>query len=214
VRRLGYVAAIALGALVVGACDPSTGSATPPASSPSATSPSASAVALPTRSSSPPPVAGAVTVEPSLLDVLPDEVDGQPFRPDAETAADIAADGNLVPDIEAIAVALYIQPGSDDPDNPDDLAIVSVVQPRSGVFGDAWFRSWRSTYDVGACEIAGGVEPGSAVSEIGTHETHIGSCQGGVHTYHVHLPSPDRVVSITAAGERRFGERVVAGLTE
>jgi hypothetical protein len=212
VRRPGFVAAIALGALLVGACDPSTGPATPTASSPPAASPSASSV-VPTGSSSP-PSAGVVTVEPSLLDVLPDEVDGQPFRPDAETAADIAADGNLAPDIEAIAVALYIQPGSDDPDNPNDLAIVSVVRPRSGVFGDAWFRSWRSTYDVGACEIAGGVEPGSAVSEIGTHETHIGSCQGGVHTYHVHLPSPDRVVSITAAGERRFGERVVAGLTE
>jgi hypothetical protein len=157
---------------------------------------------------------GTVAVDPSLLDVLPDEVEGQPLRPDAETAADIAVNSDLAPDIEAIGLALYIQPGTDSPDNPDDLAIVSIVRTRPGVFGDAWFRSWRSTYDVGACEIAGGVEPGTAVSEIGGHETHIGSCSGGVHTYHVHLPSPDRVVSITAAGEGRFGERVVAGLTE
>jgi hypothetical protein len=153
-----------------------------------------------------------VAVDRSLLDVLPDEVQGQPIRFDDVTAAEIAGDGNLAPDIEAIGLALYIQPGSSA--TPDDLAIVSVVRVRPGVFGDAWFRSWRSTYDVGACEIAGGVEPGGAVSEIGRHETHIGSCTGGVHTYHVHLPSPDRVVSITAAGEGRFGERVVAGLTE
>jgi hypothetical protein len=138
-------------------------------------------------------------------------VQGQHIRFDDVTAAEIAGGGNLAPDIDASGLALYIQPGSSTADN---LAIVSVVRVRPGVFDDAWFRSWRSTYDVGACEIAGGVEPGGAVSEIGAHETHIGSCTGGVHTYHVHLPSPDRVVSITAAGEGRFGERVVAGLRE
>ena len=147
-----------------------------------------------------------------MTDVLPDQVEGQPIRFDDVTAAEIAGSNNLAPDIEAIGLALYIRPGPSA--TPDDLAIVSVVRVRQGVFGDAWFRSWRSTYDVGACEISGGVAPGVAVSEIGTHETHIGSCTGGVHTYHVHLPSPDRVVSITAAGEGRFGERVVAGLTE
>ena len=72
----------------------------------------------------------------------------------------------------------------------------------------------RAPTTTGACEVAGGVAPGAAVTEIGGHETHIGSCQGGVHTYHVHLANPDRIVSITAAGEGRFGERVVEGLTE
>ena len=65
-----------------------------------------------------------------------------------------------------------------------------------------------------ACEVAGGVAPGAAVTEIGGHETYIGSCQGGVHTYHVRLENPDRIVSITAVGDERLGERVVAGLTE
>ena len=134
------------------------------------------------------------------------------MQPDDETAAEIAGSGDLAPDIATIALARYVQLGSTT--NVDDLAIVNVVRLQPGVFGDAWFRSWRSTYDQAACEIAGGIEPGSAVSEIGAHETHIGSCQGGVHTYHVHLPSPDRIVSITAAGEGRFGERVVGGLTE
>ena len=158
-----------------------------------------------------PSAAAAVAVDPSLLDVLPDEVEGQAFRADDVTAAEIAGTDDLAPDIEAIALALYIQPGSS---TAEDLAIVSVIRVRPGVFDEAWFRSWRDTYDVGACEIAGGVKPGSAVTEIGTHEAHIGSCVGGVHTYHVQLPNPDRLVSITAAGEGRFGERVVAGLRE
>ena len=152
-----------------------------------------------------------MAVDGTLLDVLPDEVGGQPMQSDEVTAAEIADGGDLAPDIEAIAVALYIQPGSS---TADDLAIVNVVRLRPGVFGEAWFRSWRTTYDAAACEIAGGVQPGAAVTAIGEHETHIGSCLGGVLTYHVHLTSPDRVVSITAAGEGRFGERVVAGLTE
>jgi len=152
-----------------------------------------------------------VAVDGSLLDILPDEVGGQPIRSDDVTAAEIAGGGDLAPDIEALALALYVQPGAS---TADDLAIVNIVRLRPRVFGEAWFQSWRTTYDEGACEIAGGVQPGIAVTEIGGHETHIGSCLGGVHTYHVHLPDPDRVVSITAAGEGRFGERVVAGLTE
>ena len=143
--------------------------------------------------------------------MLPADVEGQPLRPDAETAAEIAGDEDLAPDVEAVAVGLYIQPGAS---TADDLAIVNVVRVRPGVFDDAWFRSWRSTYDEGACQVAGGVTPGAAETRIGDHDTHIGSCEGGVHTYHVHVPDPDRIVSITAAGDGRFGELVVAELTE
>ncbi len=143
--------------------------------------------------------------------MLPAEVEGQALRPDAETAADIAVTQDLVPDVEAIAVGLYIAPGAS---TADDLAIVNVVRLAPGVFDDAWYRSWRSTYDEGACQVAGGVSPGAVHSAIAGHETDIGTCRGGVHTYHVHLANPDRVISITAAGEGRFGERVVAGLTE
>ncbi len=188
-------------------------STTPPGSAAPSTSgaPRSSAPGSPSTAASPRSSPGTVAVERSLQGILPQAVEGQPLRPDDETAAEIAITDELAPDVEAIAVGLYVQPGTS---SADDLAIVNVVRLRSGVFADAWFRSWRSTYDQAACEIAGGVEPGSAVTVIGDHETHIGSCTGGVHTYHVHLSSPDRVVSITAAGERRFGERVVEGLTE
>ena len=196
-------------ALAIAGCGPTTPTATSPSRSPSA---AVSAEASSSSPASPPSsAAGGVALDPALLDLLPDEVEGQGLRPDDETAADLAGNAGLAADVEAIAVGLYIQPGSS---TADDLAIVNVVRLRPGVFGDAWFRSWRGTYDTGACEIAGGVAPGAAVSEIGGHETHIGSCQSGVHTYHVHLTNPDRIVSITAAGDGRFGERVVEGLTE
>ena len=169
------------------------------------------------QSPSPPPSATTsvvdvgVYVDASLLDLLPESIDGQPRRPDDPTATEIAQNGNLGPDIEAIAVGLYVQAGSS---ASQDLAIVNVVRLRPNTFSEAWYRDWRTTYDSGACEIAGGVAPGAAQSRIGDHDTYIGTCQGGVHTYHVHLTGPDRVVSITAAGDGRYGELVVKGLTE
>ena len=172
-----------------------------PTPSPVASTPS-------TPSPSPASVTASGHVDPTLLDVLPREIEGQPLRPDEESAAAIE---NLPTDVEALAIGLYIRPGSS---TADDFAIVNVARLRAGVFDEGWFRSWRDTYDRGACEVAGGVAPGSTEAEIGGHATHIESCQGGVHLYHVHLSDPDRVVSITAAGEGRFGERVVAGLTE
>ena len=120
---------------------------------------------------------------------MPADVAGQELRPDLETAAEIATTGELTQDVEAIAVGLYIQPGTS---NADDLAIVNVVRLRPGVFDDGWYRSWRTTYDDGACQVAGGVAPGVAQTRIGEHATHIGSCVGGVHTYHVHLADLDR----------------------
>ena len=152
-----------------------------------------------------------VEVDASLLDVLPESIDGQPRRSDDPTALEIARTGNLGPDIEAIAVGLYVAAGES---ASQDLAIANVVRLRSGAFSEAWYRDWRTTYDSGACEIAGGVAPGAAQSRIGDHDTDIGTCQGSVHTYHVHLTGPHRVVSITAAGDGRYGELVVKGLTE
>jgi hypothetical protein len=216
--RRGSGAAIATfivaGAVAIAACSPNAVPTAPPGPTPApATLPSLSAAPADSSpaASTPSSSAPGAEVDLSLLGVLPAEVEGQALRPDAETAAEIAATEDLARDVDAIAVGLYIAPGTS---TADDLAIVNVVRLRPGVFGDAWYRSWRSTYDEGACQVAGGVSPGAVQSEIAEHETHIGTCKGGVHTYHVHLVDPDRVISITAAGEGRFGERVVAGLTE
>ena len=200
------------GVAVMAGCGP-----TPPPTTTS-TSPTASPVppsmsASPSSGSvSPSAATGAVAVDASLLEILPPDIDGQALRPDPDTAGEIAGEEDLALDIEAIAVGLYVRPGSST--EAEGLAIVNLVRLRPGVFDGAWVRYWRSTYDQGACQVAGGVTPGAAETRIGDHDTHIGTCEGGVHTYHVHVVSPDRVISITAAGEGRVGERVVAGLTE
>ena len=199
--------AVLAGALVVAACTPTPAPTALPRPTPAPLASAAPVASAPSESSS----SQGAAVDPTLLAVLPAEIEGQALRPDAETAAEIAATEDLAPDVDAIAVGLYIAAGTS---NADDIAIVNVVRLRPGVFGDAWYRSWRSTYDEGACQVAGGVSPGAVQSTIAEHDTHIGTCQGGVHTYHVHIVDPDRVISITAAGEGRFGERVVAGLTE
>lgn len=211
-RRSSPVAiAIFAGAIAVSACTPaaSTGTATvTPTSSPAESGePVASAPIAPSSS------AGATAVvDPALLDVLPADLSGLALIRDADTAREIVAGGGLPDDVEALAVGLYASPGSSA--GGDDLAIVNVVRLRPGSFDDAWFRSWRETFDVGACDRAGGVAPGTAEAEIDGRPVHIGTCQGGVHTYHVHLSDPDRLISITALGDARFGERVLAGLTE
>ena len=165
---------------------------------------------VPTPVSTPVPTPGLL-VDARLLDVLPTEIDGVALEPDPTTAAEIATDPTLADFAEAIAVALAISPGTS---SGDDLAIVSVIRLHPGVFGDAWFRAWRATYDAAACEVAGGVQGQPSEVEIGGRTAYVGTCTGDAHTYHVHLADPTLIVSVTAAGTRSFGELVVAGLAE
>ncbi len=92
-----------------------------------------------------------------------------------------------------------------------DVAVASVVRLKPGVYSDEYFRSWRETFDTGACSQAGGVA-GSAESVIAGRRTFIGHCAGGVFTYHVYLPAGAAIVSISSLGERRLGERIVEGI--
>lgn len=162
----------------------------------------------PTRDAS----AGSVLlVDPRLLTVLPAQVDGVALEPDPTTAAQIAADSTLAGSAEAIAVALAISPGTS---AGDDLAIASVIRLRPGVFGDAWFQEWRTTYDAAACDVAGGVGGLPSQIQIGGRTVYVGTCAGDAHTYHVHLADPSLIVSITSAGPRDLGKLVVAGIAE
>ncbi len=156
-------------------------------------------------------VGGGATVDPTLLDILPGDIDGIPMTEDEETAAEIALDPTTDPAVKRLDVAVYVDPS--DPVEPD-LAIVSVVALEPGTFDDGWFRDWRESYDLAACEVAGGLTVGGAESDLEGHRVYIGTCRGGAHTYHVHLADPDRLIAITALGSGRFGERVVAGLGE
>lgn len=157
----------------------------------------------------PPGSGAAVGVDGSLLDILPATVEGAVMTPDAETAAGIAADVSLDPslaaDLDALAVALYA--------GRDDYAVVTITRLRQGLFGEAYFRDWRDSFDEAVCAQSGGVD-GHAEASIGGRTTYIGTCAGGVRTYHVRLSGPDRIVSLQALGEGRYGEQILAGLTE
>ena len=149
-----------------------------------------------------------VAVDPGLLEVLPTQVDGVTLEPDPTTAAEIAADPLLAKSAVSIAVAAAIAPGTS---GADDIGIASVIRLRPGVFDDAFYMEWRETYNRGACVVADGVET-EEPAEFGGRAAYVGTCVGGAHTYHTYLEDQGFIVSITATGERRFGELILAGL--
>ena len=200
------ILAISLLVVAIVGCSSSGPTPTPFPSEPMGTAGApTSGPSAPTASTAPD---AAFVVDAALLEVLPQEVDGTSLEPAQDVAAGIAADPALARSASAIAVGLYARP---EPSGTDDLAIANVIRLRAGVFSDAFFRTWRDTYDSGACEPAGGVS-GRAEADIRGVHTFIGSCAAGVLTYHVHLTSPDVLVSVTALGNRRLGELVIAGL--
>jgi hypothetical protein len=149
-----------------------------------------------------------VIVDPGLLEVLPAQIDGVALEPDPTTAAQVASDHLLADSALSIAVALAIGPGSA---GSDDLAVASVIRLRPDVFDEAFYQEWRDTYNEAACEVADGVQSDTQ-TEIGGRTTYGGTCVGGAQTYHVYLEDQGFIVSITATGERRFGELILAGL--
>jgi hypothetical protein len=189
-----------VGALLV-ACG-----ADPPATPAPTPSPPASTAATAAVSPTAPSGGPAVLVDPSLLEILPDSVDGVAIALEAETAGQLATDPSLQPSIEALAMALAVDATSEG----EDLAIITVVRVRPGLLDDAFFRSYRNSYDEAACAPAGGVA-GNAESELSGRRVFIGSCEGGAFTYHV-VHSGDVIVSVTSLGERRLGEKVMSAL--
>ena len=174
----------------------------PPSTAPSPTSSPSAGV------ESPPPSAASVTVDPGLLEVLPAQVGGVTLEPDPTTAAQVASDPLLGDSAQSIAVALAVSAGSS---GSDDLAVASVIRLRPDVFDEAFYQEWRDTYDEAACQVADGVLS-DVETEIGGRTAYVGTCVGGARTYHTYLVDQGFIVSITATGERRFGELILAGL--
>lgn len=148
----------------------------------------------------------AILVDRSLLDVLPTSIKGMPLVGNSDGEAHDLTDPALAGEASALAAALAIDTKT------GDFAYVTVVRLRIGVYSDAYFESWRETFDEGACSQAGGVAQSSAETDIGGHHTYIGHCVGGILTYHVHLGPGDLLISISALGDQRFGQLVVEGL--
>jgi len=161
----------------------------------------------PTASPGQPASSGAVAIDPSLLDHIPAELDGLDVirRPETDLAA--AADPVVTEFGEGVVTALAIDPVS------ADFAYATLVRLRPGVFTEDLFRSWRESFDEGACSQAGGVVR-TAVTEIAGREVHIDSCEGGLRTSHVWLGNSRVLVSVSAIGERRLGERLVEELQD
>lgn len=205
--RRGLAVAALLTVAVVGCIPPRpTPSPSSTTTSPTATRRATPSAVAPTASSS-----TGVAVDPSLLELLPEAVAGVPLQPDEATAAEIAGEPSIAPFVSGLAIAAAFAPPASD--TPGDYVVVTVARVKPGLFGDLFYRGWRDTFDAAVCEQAGGVD-GHAEAEIAGRQTFIGTCAGGVHTYHVHLPGEGVIVSMQAVGTRRFGERVVEGLTE
>jgi hypothetical protein len=195
----GLVATLVLG--LAAGCQP-----TGPSAATTAGGAGSPSVPAPSAAITDPP-AGTVDVDPSLLSILPAEVDGAVMRPAPEVATEIALDPSLAIAVEAIAVGLAVAPGTS---TGDDLVIANVIRLRPDVFDDEFFREWRDSYDGAACEIAGGVI-GNAEAEFDGRKVFIGSCENGAFTYHVRY-GEDVIVSLTSVGESRLGELVVGEL--
>ena len=169
--------------------------------------PSAAAVATRRPHRSPPP--------PSTLiadrSIAPRPAAGRRRRPplegSPEAAAESAGDATLAANAESLAVAI----AADQPTG--SFVVASVVQLRPGVFDEEFFRDWRDSYDEGVCAQAGGVA-GNAQTEIDGRTVYIGTCAGGVHTYHVYLEGSDAIVSVNSVGEARLGEEVMENLPD
>ena len=163
-------------------------------------SPSPSAVASVSPSN-----ASGVVVDAALLAVLPATVDGVAIVESADGETDALSDQTLPQIAVAIAAGLAIDPAS------GEFVYAVVVRLRDGAMSEERFRDWRDSFDEGACSQAGGVV-GHAEAEIAGRTVYIGSCVGGVLTYHVWLREPGLLVSASAVGDRRLGERLVEGL--
>ena len=165
------------------------------ASPPASTAPSATAT---------PSTGLALQADPGLFTVIGGSSDGLNFVFDPDTTARVAADPDLARNAVGVAIGLYTVTGQQP---VQDFAIVSVVHLRDPSVGDDWFRSYRDSYDEAACAQAGGVDRHSEAT-IGTNQVFIGGCAGGAFTYHVRAETHGIVVSITAAGPARLGERL------
>jgi len=194
---------LALIVLVAAACDSGVSTRSAAASAPGTLAP----ILRPNETPAPSALIGtpsvSISIDPALLGALPPEIDGHPLDESPEVEQADVEDPTLV-GVERLAAAFVHD------DNAENWAVVTVVALFRGHLTDEYYRSWRDTFDTGACEPAGGVT-GSAVAPIGGREVNVGRCAGGVNTYHVRLPG-DRIVSVTSFGPKRYGELVMSGL--
>jgi hypothetical protein len=177
---------------------------TAPSGTPNPTSLSSSGPTAPSQTAA---SIGPVAIDPSLLEHLPAQIDGLDVIRSADSDAAAVADPVVSQFGEGVVTALAIDAAA------GDFAYATVVRLRPDAFSAELYRSWRDSFDQGACSQAGGVVR-TAVTQISGREVHIDTCAGGLRTYHAWLPNSRILVSISSAGERKLGELLVQGLRD
>ena len=203
---LAALVALALAATTLTAClatvTPSPFSPPPESRAPASLRPIRTISPFATPDASP---GSLVPVDRRLLDVLPPTVAGLSVEPSDEGDAGSASDPGLAAIAASFATAVAVDPQT------GDFVYAAVVAVQPGVLTDAVFRDWRDSFDDGACSQAGGVV-GNAQAELGGRTVYIGSCEGGLHTYHAWLEDRDLLVSASSVGEARLGEQLMGDL--
>lgn len=198
-RSLAASPLIVILAVALAGCSPSVDATPSPSPSPSLGRTEASPPAISSTSPS------SVTIDPTLLAFLPATVDGFAITesPEAEAAA---LAGSEIPAVGSGMAAGIAVDGA-----TGQFVYAIVVRLIPAAMNDLVFRDWRDSYDEGACSQAGGVA-GHAETEIGGRTVYIGTCNGGVRTYHVWFTEQGILISASAVGERRLGEQLMDNL--
>ena len=207
--RTILVAFIVLAAALVAGCAGTSPTPTP-ATTPTPTSaatvaPSGPAAPTGSAASGGPTAAASasVPIDPTLMAILPSKLGAIPVIVVPDPSG--TDDPGLVSTVDRMVEAEAIDPST------GEFAYASVIVLQPGVFDDGFYRSWRDSFDAGACSQAGGVA-GPAQATLGGRTTYIGRCGGGVLTYHVRLDKPDAIVSVSSLGDSKLGEQLVQGL--
>jgi hypothetical protein len=153
----------------------------------------------------PPDETTPISLDPTLLAVLPAAIDTTPVREDLDVATDALQDQALPKIATGVDAAVAVDTGS------GNLVTTWVVRLRPGAFGDAAYGQWRDSYDDGACNAAGGVV-GRAQATLGGRDTYITSCVAALRTYHVWLREQNVLISASSIGAGRFGEKLMTTL--
>jgi hypothetical protein len=202
--------AVAVLAAAVAGCSDAFYQASPTTPVGVATGAAPTTTAGPVATLGPPPIetpddAAPVTIDPTLLEILPEKIGTIPVQEDGDTAALALSDPALDRIATGIDSAVAVDAGN------GDLVVANIVRLRPGAFGAEIYRQWRDSFDEGACAASGGVV-GHAEAQIADRQTYVTSCVGSMHTYHLWLEDEGVLISASSIGDDRFGEQLLQGL--
>ncbi len=149
------------------------------------------------------PSGATVTLDPSLLAVLPPSVGGVPVSQEPESFVEAVKDQAFVASIDRAVFAIAVSGG--------DLASGVIAHVRPGVYSDKMFADWRASYDDGACAQSSGVAA-HAEETLAGRTTYVTTCGGGLRIYHTYLASQGVIVSLFSTGVQDFGAKLMGGI--